>query len=61
MKILKEAWKLIERYHIYEADAIQIVSAKNVNTTQFLTGDKKLHDIAIKEKLNSICLEISEA
>jgi len=26
--VLKESWKLIEKHHIYQADAIQIVSAE---------------------------------
>ena len=56
LKILKESWKLIEEYHIYEADAIQIASARYINATQFLTGDKELHKVAISEKLNSIYL-----
>lgn len=55
-KILKESWKLIEKYHIYEADAIQIATAKHINATQFLTGDRKLHEIAENEKINSIYL-----
>ena len=55
-KIIKESWKLIEKHHIYEADAIQITTAKHINATQFLTGDKKLHEIAEKEKINSTYL-----
>ena len=55
-KILKESWKLIEKHHIYEADAIQIATAKHINATQFLTGDRKLHEIAENEKINSIYL-----
>ncbi len=44
---------LLEKYHIYQADALQIVSAKIIGATQFFTGDKKLHEIANKEGLNS--------
>ncbi|OYT56197.1 MAG: PIN domain nuclease, partial [Desulfurococcales archaeon ex4484_217_2] len=55
-KIIKESWKLIEKHHIYEADAIQITTAKHINAAQFLTGDKKLHEIAEKEKINSTYL-----
>jgi len=57
MRVLRECWKLIEKYHIYEADAIQIASARYVNASRFLTGDKRLHEVAIKEKLNSTYLE----
>ena len=53
IRILKDSWKLIERHHIYEADAIQIVSAKYVNSVEFLTGDKRLHEVALKEGLKS--------
>jgi len=56
MGILVEGWKLIEKYHIYEADAIQLASAKYVNASQFLTGDKQLHEVATEEKLNSMYL-----
>ncbi len=56
LKILEESWNLIEKHHIYEADAIQITSAKYINATQFLTGDKRLYEIALKEKLNSTYL-----
>ncbi len=54
--ILADAWKLIEKYHIYQADALQIVSAKYVRVERFYTADKRLHQVAIKEGLNSILL-----
>ncbi len=53
-KLLISSWKLIEKYHIYEADALQIVSAKYVNADQFMTGDKQLYEIALKEELKGI-------
>ncbi len=52
-RILKDSWKLIERHHIYEADALQIISAKYVNSAEFLTGDRRLHEVALKEGLKS--------
>ena len=55
-RFLRNCWRLIEKHCIYEADAIQIVSAIHVNASQFLTGDKRLHEIAVKEKLNSTYL-----
>ncbi|MEM3712830.1 MAG: hypothetical protein QXR97_04770 [Thermoproteota archaeon] len=54
MKILSEGWKLVEKHHIYQADALQVVSAKTVGALQFLTSDEKLHYVAEKENLNSI-------
>ena len=56
VEILKDCWRLIERHHIYEADALQIVSAKHVNAAEFLTGDEKLHEVALAEGLNSAYL-----
>ncbi len=56
MKILRSSWNLIEKYHIYEADAVQIASAKYINASQFLTGDKQLYEIAVNEGLNGVYL-----
>jgi len=55
--VLKETWALVEKHHIYQADALQISSAKAVNATTFLVADKRLHNIAISEGLNSTLLE----
>ena len=55
-RIIRESWKLIEKHHIYEADAIQITTAKYINAAQFLTGDRKLHEIAENEEINSTYL-----
>jgi len=52
--LLRETIKLILRYHIYVADALQIASAKAVKSTAFVTGDKKLISIAEKEGLKTI-------
>lgn len=55
-KILVEAWKLIESHHVYEADALQIATAKRVGAESFLTGDSILHGgkTSIVHTLNSI-------
>jgi len=55
-KLLVEAWKIVEKHHIYQADALQIATAKQIACTEILTGDVTLHNIALKEGLNSICL-----
>ncbi len=55
-KVLKESWKILEKHHIYVADAVQIASAKHVEATEFLTGDRKLHEVALKEEINSTLL-----
>jgi len=57
ISVLGECWRLIEKHHIYEADAIQIASAKYVNAIQFLSSDRELCEIAREEGLNSLCLE----
>ena len=56
-RILMEAWKLIENHHIYEADALQIATAKRLNAMNFLTADSNLHEIAEKENLHSTYLK----
>ena len=54
-KLLIESWKLVEKYHIHVADALQIATAKHVNASSFLTGDKRLHKVATEEHLSSTC------
>ncbi len=53
VNILTSSWKLIEKYGIYQADAIQITSAKESKATLFVTGDKRLFNIASEEGLES--------
>jgi predicted nucleic acid-binding protein len=55
--ILRESWKLVEKHHIYAADALQIASARHANSTRFLTRDKHLHRVALKENMDSTLLE----
>jgi len=51
--ILKDSWKLIEKHHTNEADAIQMASAKYVKASLFLTGDKRLYEVSESEGLKS--------
>ncbi len=53
-KLLIKTWSLITKYHIYIADALQIVSAKTINADKLVTGDKKLNNIALQEGLNTL-------
>lgn len=55
-KLLTESWALIEKHHIYQADALQIISAKHIKADQLLSGDKKLADIAKTEGINATYL-----
>jgi len=48
-RLLAECWRLVEKYHIYEADALQITSARWVEAKTFLTGDGRLRDVALEE------------
>lgn len=54
--ILIQSWKTLEKHHIYQADALQIASAKHVKAAQFLAADAKLCKAASEEGLNSVCL-----
>ncbi|KYH37367.1 MAG: twitching motility protein PilT [Candidatus Bathyarchaeota archaeon B24] len=55
-RLLIRSWSIIEKYHIYEADALQIVSAKYVKADLMYTGDRRLHEIAVKEGVKSLYL-----
>ena len=56
MRILLESWRIAEEHHIYQADAIQIGSAKFVKSTDFLVADRRLHEVAVKEGIKSTLL-----
>jgi predicted nucleic acid-binding protein len=51
-RLLAESWLLMEKHRICEADALQIVSAKNLGVDQLLSGDQRLVDISRKEEVN---------
>lgn len=55
-KLVIRAWPLIEKYHIYEADALQIVSAEFAGAHNLYTGDRQVYEIAVKEGIDSVCL-----
>lgn len=52
-KLLTQSWLLVERHHIYQADALQIASAKNVGVDQLLSGDHRLVDVSKEEGVNA--------
>ncbi len=56
VRILEESWRLVEKHHIYQADALQVASAKHVSATEFLVADKRLHKVALSEGLSSVLL-----
>ena len=49
--LIRNSIQLVFKHHIYIADALQITSAKTINSSKFLTGDKKLAKIAEEEGL----------
>lgn len=55
--VLSDTWGLVERYHIYQADALQIVSCKKSQADLFLSADRALLDVARKESLTSVDVE----
>ena len=55
-RLLIQTWPLIEKYHIYIADALQVVSAKHIGAQKLYTGDKQVHKIAVEEGINSVYL-----
>jgi len=54
--LLIRSWGLVERYHVYQADALQLVSAEHVGAREFLTGDRRLAEVAVDEGLEAVYL-----
>jgi predicted nucleic acid-binding protein len=56
LALIAKTWELIEKYHIYQADALQLVSAREVKASEFYTADQTLCRVAREEQLNAECL-----
>lgn len=56
-KSLIESWMLVLRHHVYEADALQIASSKEVGCNLFLAADQRLVQVARKEGINALDVE----
>ncbi|MCC6052938.1 MAG: type II toxin-antitoxin system VapC family toxin [Desulfurococcaceae archaeon] len=54
--LITKTWRLVEKYHIYQADALQVVSAREVNASEFYTADQTLCKVASEEQINTTCL-----
>lgn len=54
---LSETWDLVRKYHIYQADALQIVSCMRLGTDTLLSADKALLEAAENEGLSSVNIE----
>lgn len=57
---LLNTWKLIQRHHVYQADALQAATAIANNTTAFLTADDNLRQLAQEEGLRALHVESQE-
>ncbi|MGD0496760.1 MAG: type II toxin-antitoxin system VapC family toxin [Candidatus Bathyarchaeia archaeon] len=55
-RLLAECWLLVEKHHIYAADALQVVSAKHLGVDQLLSGDQRLVDTSNKEEVKAAYL-----
>ena len=56
-RLLLQAWSLVEKYHVYEADALQVVSAKYVGALRLYTGDEQVHGMSLGEGVSSILVK----
>ncbi|MBO3802975.1 MAG: type II toxin-antitoxin system VapC family toxin [Candidatus Brockarchaeota archaeon] len=52
-----ESWPLIQKYHIYVADALQIITSKYSRCDVMITADESLVDAARSEGLKAFNLE----
>lgn len=56
-RIIIDSWRLLEKHHVYVADALQIASARYVGAETLYTADRVLHEASFKEGVKSILLE----
>jgi predicted nucleic acid-binding protein len=56
-EILADTWRLIFSSHIYEADAIQIATAKSLESDLFLSADAELIIVAKQTNLQAANVE----
>ncbi len=55
-RILRSAVAIVLRRHVYVADALQIVSAREAGGDVLVTGDKRLAEVAEAEGLHALLL-----
>ena len=53
-RVLTRCRDLVLKYHIYQADALQLASAKQAGAQLFISADKKLVDCAKSEQMESV-------
>ena len=59
-EVLVQSWTYVVKHHIYEADALQISSGKEVDCVLFLGADKRLIEAASAEGLNAVDVESAQ-
>jgi len=52
--LLRTSLELVLKHHVYVADALQIASAKKVNSSMVVAGDRVLVSIAEAEGLKTL-------
>lgn len=52
--LLRTSLELVLKHHVYVADALQIASAKKVNSSMVVAGDRELVSIAEAEGLKTL-------
>jgi uncharacterized protein len=55
--VLTETWELIRKYHIYQADAVQIVACRRSGADILISADKALLQAAEREGLTTVNIE----
>jgi len=53
-RLLMQALLYIEKYYLYVADALQVVTAKHVGAQTLYTGGKHVHEVGVKEGIGSV-------
>lgn len=59
-QLLTDTWSLLKRYHLYEADALQIATCAKSKDDALISSDEALVKASRKEGLNAICLPKDE-
>jgi len=58
--VITEAWLILVRQHVYEADALQVATAKSLNCDVLLTADRSLVDTCRRESVASFNVETEQ-
>ena len=58
---LAETWDLVRRHHIYQGDALQLVTCAHTKADALVSADKKLLEIAAQEGIAAANIENTKA